>query len=213
MNQAAILRIGPLVVPAVPTLLKLFAGGVVGLIIWEIWARVLTKGVLGYPLEPAGLIDALFQHNLGISVNYWVREGLHYIVGIVGYPLAYYVISRAAPKRFGLVLDLFTIVYFTIVYVAYIRAGAATPFMFVFWSAVVLLILSRFVNKDALIADSISWGNFTWVNALAFMAPLGGLSIFLLGEGGELSYMSCVGHIIYGAVAAYVFEKLEGERR
>lgn len=96
------LKIPP--VPSLASLGKLFAGGLAGLLIWEIWARVFTTIVLGYPLQPAGLIDALFQHNLGISVPWLVRETMHYIVGIVGYPVAYYVISRSIPK-YGLVLD------------------------------------------------------------------------------------------------------------
>lgn len=192
-------------------LLKLFAGGAIGLAIWEIFARVLTKAVLGYPLEPAGLIDALLNHNFGIGVNYWIREALHYLVGIVGYPLVYYVISRTIPKRFGLLLDIITLVYFSVMVLLHYRAGTATPLFFIFWTVVLMLVLSRFLNKDALIADSISWGNFTWVNALAIMAPLGGLTAFLLGEGGELSYMSFFGHVIYGAVAAYIFEKWQGQ--
>lgn len=202
----------PLAIPPTSTLVRLFVGGAVGLFIWELFARVVTKAVLGYPLEPAGLIDALFQHNFGIGVNYWVREFLHYIVGIVGYPAVYYVISRAAPKRFGLILDVITLVYFTLAILLHVRAGTAMPFFFVFWTVVLMLVLSRFLNKDKLIADVISWGNFTWVNALAIMAPLGGLSTFLLGEGGELSYMSFFGHVIYGAVAAYIFERWEAAR-
>lgn len=188
-------------------LLKLFAGGAAGLFIWEIWARVITKAVLGYPLEPAGLIDAIFQHNLGLTVPHLVREALHYLVGIVGYPLIYLVISRSFPKRFGLVLDVITLAYFTLAVLFHYRAGTATPLFFIFWTVVLMLVLSRFLNKNTLMADAISWGNFTWVNALAFMAPLGGLSVFLLREGGDLSYMSFYGHVVYGAVAVWVFEK------
>jgi hypothetical protein len=198
--------IASLLNPAI--LAKLFAGGLIGLLIWEVFARVLTKAVLGYPLEPAGLIDALFNHNFGIGVNYWVREALHYAVGIAGYPIAYFVVSRLIPKSFGLTLDIVTLVYFSIAVLLHYRAGTATPLFFIFWTVVLMLVLSRFINKSKLIADCISWGNFTWVNALAIMAPLGGLSAFLLGEGGELSYMSFFGHVIYGAVAAYVFERM-----
>ena len=72
------------------------------------------------------------------------------------------------------------------------------------------MIASRFVNPNKGLVDAISWGTFTWLNALGIMAPLGGLSFYLLGEGGQLSFMSCVGHIIYGAVAVLVFNRLEG---
>jgi hypothetical protein len=74
---------------------------------------------------------------------------------------------------------------------------------------VTLFIATRFVNSHERIRNSIARGTFTWFNALGLMAPLGGLSFYLLGKGGELSFMSFVGHVIYGAVAAYIFEKRE----
>ena len=40
------------------------------------------------------------------------------------------------------------------------------------------------------------------------MAPLAGLRFLLMEWGGALSFMSYVGHIIYGFIAAYVFELL-----
>lgn len=200
----------PALIPMPSTLGRLCAGGVVGLLIWEIWARVLTKAVLGYPLEPAGLIDAIANHLFALQLPYLLREALHYAVGIVGYPVAYYLISRFVP-RWPLVLDGIVFVTFTAGIGNKIAQGAFTPVMFVFYTAVLGLIASRFLNKSKLIADCISWGNFTWFNALGLMAPVfGGLTFYLLGEGGELSYMSFVGHVIYGAVAAYVFERLEG---
>lgn len=198
---------GGLNIPSNKTIGRLAIGGVVGLLIWEVWARVLTKAVLGYPLEPAGLIDAIAQRQLGLSVPYLLREALHYTIGILGYPIAYYVISRMVP-RWGLVLDIITLVYFSAAVALFAWTGKASPLFFIYWTAVAGLVATRLINKDALIADAISWGNFTWVNALAIMAPIGGLSVFLLGEGGELSYMSFVGHVIYGAVAVYVFERL-----
>jgi hypothetical protein len=193
-------------IPSAASVAKLFAGGLAGLLIWEIWARVFTKLVLGYPLQPAGLIDALFQHNFGLTVPWLVRETLHYIVGIVGYPVAYYVISRSVPK-YGLVLDVIVWLIFTAGVVFAAVAGRGMGFHLVFWIIVTALILSRFVNPRHDIADALSWGTFTWLNALGIMAPLGGLSFYLLGEGGQLSFMSFAGHVIYGAVAAYVFEK------
>lgn len=103
--------------PSTPTILKLFAGGAAGLLVWELWARVLTKAVLGYPLEPAGLIDAIANHLFGLQVPYLLREAMHYGVGIVGYPVAYYVISRHVP-RWGLVLDAVVFVTFSAGYLA-----------------------------------------------------------------------------------------------
>ncbi len=194
--------------PAARTIVNLMLGGLVGLLVWEIWARVLTKAVLGYPLEPAGLIDALFQHNLGLTVPWLLREALHYAVGIIGYPVAYYLISRLVP-RWGLVLDAVVLATFGLAMARLIAAGAFTPLHFMFLTAVLALLASRFINRSPGLADAISWGNFTWFNALGLMAPLGGLSFYLLGEGGDLSYMSFAGHVIYGALAALVFEHRE----
>jgi len=194
-------------IPSRDTILKLFAGGAAGLFIWELWARVLTKAVLGYPLEPAGLIDAIANYMFHLEVPYLLREAMHYGVGIVGYPVAYYVISRFVP-RWGLVLDVIVLATFSLACLAQVQAGTGTPIMFIFYTAVLGLILTRAIDKDPLIADCISWGNFTWFNALGLFAPVfGGRSWYLLGEGGELSYMSFAGHVIYGAVAAYLFER------
>lgn len=203
--------------PTDTTILRnLILGGLAGHLLWEAFARFLTPWVLGYPLEPAGLIDALFNHLAGVQVNYWLREALHYVIGIIGYPVMYFIISRAAPKHFGLALDTITLVYFSVMAYVYFTVTKQTPepkpLFFIFWTVVLMLVLSRFLNKNARVADSLSWGNFTWVNALGFMAPLAGLSPFLLGEGGELSYMSFIGHVIFGGVAAQVFEMLETRR-
>jgi hypothetical protein len=205
-------------IPSVQTILNLMIGGLVGLIIWEVWARVLTKAVLGYPLEPAGLIDAIFNHQFGLMVPWLLREALHYAVGIIGYPVFYYIVSRYVPK-WGLVLDIIVLVTFSAGVYAYWPAAAdpqrmvKASLMFIFYFSVIALIASRALNKSALAADVITWGNFTWLNALGIMAPIGGLSFYLLGEvtaeNGALSYMSFAGHVIYGAIAALIFELRE----
>ena len=46
-------------VPNVQTLLRLFVGGFVGLVIWELWARYATPPVAGFPLEPPELVRTL----------------------------------------------------------------------------------------------------------------------------------------------------------
>lgn len=199
------------IIPGARTIINLAIGGIVGLAIWEIFARVLTKAVLGYPLEPAGLIDAIANHQLGLSVPYLVREALHYAVGILGYPIAYYVISRAL-KSWSLWLDAIVFVTFSAGVAYYAAKGMATSWHVIFWLIVTGFIATRFVNPNALLRDSIAWGTFTWLNALGIMAPLGGLSFYLLGEGGQLSFMSFVGHVIYGAVAAWIFEKREASQ-
>lgn len=198
-------------IPTTKTIINLMLGGAIGLFVWELWARVLTKALLGYPLEPAGLIDAIANHQFGLMVPYLLREAMHYGVGIIGYPLAYFILRGLLGRKMGVALDIVTMVSFSLAYFAHLRAGTGTPLMFIFWTVVLMLVLSRLLNRSPIVADAISWGNFTWVNALAIMAPLGGLSFFLLTEGGELSYMSFFGHVLYGAVAALVFEYREAK--
>ncbi len=208
MSSASVPAAGGLSAPSVRTVINLAIGGAAGLLVWEVFARVLTKAVLGYPLEPAGLIDAIFQHQLGIGVNYWVREALHYAVGVLGYPVAFYIIARTLPK-WGAVLDAIVFATFTAAVVLFFATSGASLGIAAFWVVVALLIASRFVNPNATMADAVSWGTFTWLNALGIMAPLGGLSFYLLGEGGDLSFMSFVGHVIYGFIAVVMFMALE----
>jgi hypothetical protein len=206
-TEAIPLRSG-ITIPSLKTIANLAIGGIVGLLIWEVFARVLTKAILGYPLEPAGLIDAILNHQLGLSVNIWLREALHYGVGILGYPIAYFVVSRHLPK-WSATLDTLVFATFTVAAAVHMMRNGLSLGIVTFWFAVVALIASRFVNRNEGLAHAITWGTFTWLNALCIMAPIGGLSFYLLGEGGDLSFMSFVGHVIYGAVAVLVFDKLE----
>jgi hypothetical protein len=86
-------RPGDRQLPSRTTFTRLFSGGFIGLMIWEIWARLITPIVLGGPLEPAGLVTSLVQHWTGYELSRPTAEVLHYIIGIVGYPVAYYAIS------------------------------------------------------------------------------------------------------------------------
>jgi hypothetical protein len=78
--------------------------------------------------------------------------------------------------------------------------------MCVFRLIVTIVTATRFVKTNRLVVDCLSWGSFTWFNALGIMAPLAGLPFLPMERGGALFFMSYVGHIIYGFTAAYVFE-------
>jgi hypothetical protein len=202
--------IGPIRIPSLGEIKILALGGLVGLVIWEFWARVITKFVVGDPLEPAGLIDAIANHQFGLMVPYVLREALHYGVGIFGYPIAYFLISRNL-KNWGLVLDVVVLVTFTIAVLGVMIKGLAGATMLVFWAGVALLIALRYFWRNNGVVDAITWGNFTWFNALGLMAPLGGLSFYALGDSVGLSFMSFVGHVIYGALAVLVFERRQAK--
>lgn len=198
-------QVPKLALPTSRTILNLAIGGLLGLVIWEIWARVVTKAVVGYPLEPAGLIDAIAQHQLSLAVPYLLREALHYGVGILGYPIAYFIISRAL-RNWSAILDVVVFVTFTVAAMSFAAMGKASLGTLAFWIAVTALIATRFINPNTRLRDSIVWGSFTWFNALGLMAPIGGLSFYVLQDSPELSFMSFVGHVIYGAIAAWYFE-------
>lgn len=204
-------------VPSLATLFNLFAGGFIGLMAWEIWSRTLTVWVIGGPLEPPGLVLSLVNHFL--HTNYtssmpiaWANATFgHYVIGIVGYPILYYVFSRGL-KNWDAVLDAAVMLIFTVFVLIAIRNGQYTAWMGWFWLMVALVTSTRFVNPSSLIRDCLSFGSFTWFNALGIFAPIAGLPFLLMDWGGGLSFMSWVGHILFGFVAAYVFERLEAKQ-
>ena len=69
-------------------------------------------------------------------------------------------------------------------------------------------VLTRWMKSFGMPADGWIWGVITYFIVLAFFAPLAGQH-FLLNDVPRLSFMSLVGHAIYGWLAAYVFEALE----
>lgn len=63
--------------------------GVAADIGWEIWARFLVRLWIGGPLEPAGLIQAVFGlHSKPMA------ELIHAVVGVLLYPLGYLLVAR-----------------------------------------------------------------------------------------------------------------------
>lgn len=183
----------------------LFAGGFAGLLIWEVWARFATPPVAGFPLEPPELVRTLIRHQTGVEISLPLATVLHWIVGIAGYPLSYWFVSRGV-RRWGALLDAAVLVLFSAYVIYLIATGAITVFIAIFWLLVTALTATRLMNRNALSADALSWGSFTWFNALGIMAPLAGQPFLLLTDFAPLSFMSWAGHVIYGAVAVPVFE-------
>jgi hypothetical protein len=195
--------------PKPKMILNLFAGGYIALMAWEIWARTITAWILGNPLEPPGLVISLVEYWSGYELSLPTATFIHYVIGIAGYPIFYFVISRSL-KQWGLLLDIIVWTLFT-AFVAYSYLKGELPFEIrVFWLVVTLITATRAINPSSFVADCLSWGTFTWFNALGIFAPLAGLPFLLMSWGGGLSFMSYVGHALFGFIAAYVFEKLEG---
>lgn len=82
---------------------RLFLGGFAGLMAWEAFARVLTPLVVGGPLQPAALVISLFERQLDFNPGWAAAETIHYLTGIVLYPLLYLAYSRLLGR--GVLLD------------------------------------------------------------------------------------------------------------
>lgn len=198
--------------PAIPSrraIAWLLIGGFLGLMAWEIWARFITPLILGGPLEPAELVISLVRRWTGYELARFPAEVAHYTIGIVGYPVLYYIVSRSL-KNWALVLDIGVWALFTLYIAGVAFTGGLMGGLVLFWLFVTALTATRFINPNSLLADCLSWGSFTWFNALGIMAPLAGLPFLLLEWGGGLSFMSYAGHIIFGFVASLVFEMKAG---
>lgn len=78
---------------------RLVAGGLAGLVAWEMFARLLAPLVLGGPLAPAALIISLAPSLFGVSPGRLPAEAVHYLTGIVFYPLAYLRASQRVSSR------------------------------------------------------------------------------------------------------------------
>lgn len=199
------------IIPDQTTLFWLFTGGFLGLMAWEVWARFLTPLVLGGPLEPAELVISLVRAWTGYELARIPAEVAHYVIGIVGYPVLYFIISRSL-RSWAVVLDAGVWAIFTLFLAWQLVTGGVTFGIFAFWVVVTAVTATRAINPNTLFADCLSWGSFTWFNALGIMAPLAGLPFLLMAWGGGLSFMSYVGHVIFGFVAALVFELKAGRR-
>lgn len=76
------------------TIAKLFAAGLIGLLVWEAIARFVAPAVIGGPLSPIGLIVSLFKKQLGVDPGPQLAAALHYATGIVFYPIGYWLLIR-----------------------------------------------------------------------------------------------------------------------
>lgn len=192
-------------IPAAGTAVKLFAGGLAGLALWEIWGRLVAPMVMGGPLEPQGLVMALAGKLFGLSLPGGIATAVHVAIGVIGYPLAYWIVSRGF-RRWAPVFDAGIWIAFILFMVTLVAAGKASGTAITLWSLVTVLSATRLFNRNEALANALSWGNFTWFNALGIMAPIAGMPFLLVGAADLLSLMSWAGHVIYGATAVLVFE-------
>jgi hypothetical protein len=67
--------------------------GVAAEVVWEIWARFITPFWVGGPLEPAALVQDVFKLKSRLPA-----EIIHFLVGLIAYPLGYIFIARPVAK-------------------------------------------------------------------------------------------------------------------
>lgn len=194
-------------VPSPVTVSYLLAGGLAGLLAWEIWGRLIAPLVIGGPLEPQGLVTALSSTLLGVGLSKGVATAIHFAIGIAAYPAAYWVVSRIIP-RWGMVFDIGVWLAFSMYFAWLLMSGTASGTAALLWFFVTFLAASRMFNPSSLLRGALSWGSFAWFNALGIMAPIAGMPFLLLGAADKLSLMSWAGHVVYGVVAVLVFEKM-----
>lgn len=84
--------------PVMPVSFSQFAvtvllAGIAAEFVWEIWARLITPLLVGGPLEPAALVQDVF----GLKSRF-AAEVIHFLVGLIAYPIGYLVIARPLAK-------------------------------------------------------------------------------------------------------------------
>ncbi len=91
-------------VPDANTLVLLMLGGCAGMGFWEGFSMVPTAWVAGFPLQPPELVKSLFFNLFGLDLPLTVAIGLHFLTGIVFYPLGYFILTRWV-RSFGMPAD------------------------------------------------------------------------------------------------------------
>ena len=75
------------------TIGRTLAAGAAGLVVWEIFARLIAPIWLGGPLDPTGLIEA------ALGVSGMPAQGLHLLTGLVFFPIGYVFVVRPLADR------------------------------------------------------------------------------------------------------------------
>lgn len=68
--------------------------GVAGLVVWEIFARLVAPLWLGFALDPTGLIEAALGPSGAIA------QAIHIVTGLVFFPFGYVFVVRPLAARF-----------------------------------------------------------------------------------------------------------------
>jgi hypothetical protein len=88
-------------------LVTILLAGLASEVVWETWARVVTPLLVGGPLEPAALVQSVFNLNdanfpqalgaIGLTPRA-VAELIHLLVGLIAYPFGYIFIAQPVAR-------------------------------------------------------------------------------------------------------------------
>ena len=70
--------------------------GLIGEVLFETYAWIVSPLIFGITLEPANLVAALSNIYLGVPIGYPVAFVIHFGVGVLGFGLAVWMLHRAA---------------------------------------------------------------------------------------------------------------------
>ena len=105
MIAATEMQTGPaFALPSARQIVLLMLGGCAGMGFWEGFSMVPTAWVAGFPLQPPELIKSLFFNLVGLDVPLTGAIGLHFLTGVLFYPLGYFIVTRWI-KSFGMPAD------------------------------------------------------------------------------------------------------------
>ncbi len=91
-------------IPNARQIVLLMLGGCAGMGFWEGFSMVPTAWVAGFPLQPPELVKSLFFNLFGLDLPLTSAIGLHFLTGVLLYPLGYFVLTRWV-RSFGMPAD------------------------------------------------------------------------------------------------------------
>ena len=73
--------------------------GLIGEVIFELYAHLVSPALFGPALEPANLVMALSTKLFGISIPYSIAFPIHFVIGSVGFGIFVYIAMRLVSRN------------------------------------------------------------------------------------------------------------------
>ncbi|MDA9918645.1 hypothetical protein N9D37_02040 [Erythrobacter sp.] len=79
--------------------IALIVGGIAAELFFEFYGLVINPALFGFPMEPANLVIGLTKTFLGAPISYVPAYAIHLAIGILGFPLGYYLLRKTVFAR------------------------------------------------------------------------------------------------------------------